>query len=66
MTTIRSARGLSLFSTLLVLSAVWFAAPQASQEDANDGFLLFTTDRDNPFPSGLCRNCEDDRHTWGR
>jgi TolB protein len=59
MTSIRSARGLSLFSTLLVLSLVRFAAPQASQEDANDGFLLFTTDRDNPSNLGMCGNCED-------
>jgi TolB protein len=59
MITTTSARGLSLFSTLLVLSVVWFAAPQASQEDANDGFLLFTTDRDNPSNAGMCGNCED-------
>lgn len=48
-----------LFSTLLVLSFAWFAAPEASQESANDGFVLFTTDRDNPSNLGICSNCED-------
>jgi TolB protein len=57
--TTTTPRASSLFSTLLVLSVVWFAAPRASQEDANDGFILFTTDRDNPSTAGMCANCED-------
>lgn len=48
-----------LVSTLAVLSVAWLAAPLAGQEDANDGFILFTTDRDNPSDAGMCRNCED-------
>ena len=32
----------------------WFAVPHAGQEDANDGFILFTTDRDNPSEQGMC------------
>ena len=34
--TIRNAR--RLFSTLLILSVVWLAAPYASQEEASDQF----------------------------
>jgi len=55
----RNLRGLSLFSTLLVVSLVWWAAPQASQEGANDGFILFVSDRAHPSTRGMCPNCED-------
>ena len=58
MTTITSTRG-SLCSALLVLSLIWLATPQASQENANDGFILFTTDRDNPSVLGMCPGCEE-------
>ncbi len=34
------------------LTVGWFAVPHAGQEDANDGFILFTTDRDNPSAGG--------------
>jgi Tol biopolymer transport system component len=55
----RTARVASLLSTSLILSIIWLAAPLATQEDANDGFILFTTDRDNPSNAGMCGNCED-------
>jgi Tol biopolymer transport system component len=49
------------FSTLALLSAAWLAVPQARQDGANDGFILFTTDRDNPSDLGMCNppQCED-------
>ena len=59
MTDSRRTRRVSLFTALTVLSVVWLAAPHASQETANDGFILFTTDRDNPSVLGMCPNCED-------
>ena len=36
-------------------------SPHARQDGANDGFILFTTDRDNPSPQGMCDppQCED-------
>ena len=39
----------------------WLAAPLAGQDGANDGFILFTTDRDNPSDEGMCDppQCED-------
>ena len=48
-----------LFSTLALLSVAWLAAPLAGQDGANDGFIFFTTDRDNPSNAGMCNNCED-------
>ena len=39
----------------MILSTLWFAAPHASQEGANEGFILFSTDRDSTVrddPSG--------------
>ncbi|MBA2306245.1 MAG: PD40 domain-containing protein [Acidobacteria bacterium] len=59
MTAITRPRRLSLVSTLLVLALGWFAAPHASQGGANNGFLLFTTDRDNPSNAGMCPDCEE-------
>jgi len=56
---ISSARPSVLFSTLVILSVGWFAAPHASQSGANDGFILFTTDRDNPSVLGMCPGCEE-------
>ncbi len=41
-----------LFSTLALLSVAWLAVPHAGQDGANDGFILFTTDRDNPSDAG--------------
>ena len=50
-----------LFSTLALLSVAWLAPPHARQDGANDGFILFTTDRDNPSNDGICNppQCED-------
>lgn len=48
-----------LISILALLSVAWLAAPQAGQKGANEGFILFTTDRDNPSNAGICTNCED-------
>jgi len=49
------------FSTLALLSVTWLAIPHAGQDGANDGFILFTTDRDNPSDLGMCNppKCED-------
>jgi TolB protein len=44
---------------LLILAVGWLAAPRASQPGANDGFLLFVTDRDDPSEDGICATCED-------
>jgi TolB protein len=50
-----------LLSTMVILTVGWFAVPYAGQDSANDGFILFTTDRDNPSPQGMCNppQCED-------
>ena len=57
--TLKSARRLPLCLALLTVSIAGFAAPQASQEDASDQFLLFTSDRAFPSQAGVCGNCED-------
>ena len=58
--TITTVRATRLLIAVFVLSAVWLAAPQAGQEyGANDGIILFITDRDNPSPRGMCGNCEE-------
>lgn len=59
MTTIRHVRAVLLFAICLVLFGLWFAAPHASQEGANEGFILFTSDRAHPSNAGICSNCED-------
>ena len=59
MTRNESGRGLSLVSAFVILSSLWFAAPHASQEGANEGFVLFTSDRANPSMAGTCSDCED-------
>jgi dipeptidyl aminopeptidase/acylaminoacyl peptidase len=50
---------MKLFAILLTLTLCCFAVPYASEQGANDGFILFTSDRDNPSPLGMCPNCED-------
>ena len=45
--------------TFVILSTLWFAAPHASQDGANWGFILFTSDRANPSLAGMCGDCED-------
>lgn len=57
--TTRTLRASTLFTALFVLSAGWLAAPHASQDGANEGFILFTSDRANPSELGICPNCED-------
>jgi TolB protein len=52
-------RHLLLLSPFVVLPLLWGAAPDASQDDANEGFILFTSDRANPSNAGVCSNCED-------
>jgi len=47
-----------LLTTLLILTLGWFAVPYASQKRANDGFILFSTDRDHPSEDVLCPGCE--------
>lgn len=56
--TIQTSPPLTLLASLL-LAVCWFAAPHADQDGANDGFILFTSDRDNPSNAGICVNCED-------
>ena len=46
-------------ATLLTLTLCGFAVPHASEQGANDGFILFTSDRANPSTLGQCPNCED-------
>jgi len=54
-----NGRGLSLVSAFVILSVLWFAAPHASQEGANEGFILFTSDWANPSRDPRCSDCED-------
>lgn len=54
-----SGRGLSLLSAIEILSALWFAAPHASQGGANEGFILFTSEREDPSTAPICGDCED-------
>ncbi len=55
----QGVRGFSLLLAFVILSTLWFAAPHASQEGANEGFILFTSDRANPSTAGNCGDCED-------
>ena len=58
--TTRTLRASTLLTAVFVVSAGWLAVPDARQEHAaNDEFILFTTDRDNPSEAGICSNCED-------
>jgi TolB protein len=61
MKTLNNKQTRVLLSTMVLLTVGWFAVPQAGPEDANDGFILFTTDRDNPSIRGMCDppRCED-------
>jgi len=52
-------RSFGFLATLLTLTLGWFAVPYASQENANEGFILFTSDREYPSTRGICPNCED-------
>src|SRR5687767_13669801 len=58
MTIIKSARGLSRLAAAAAV-LIWLAAPVASQEESNDQFILFTSDRAFPSPAGVCGSCED-------
>ena len=58
MNTIKNEQCRVLPSTLVLLIG-WFAVPDAGQDNANNGFIFFTTDRDNPSNAGVCSNCED-------
>ena len=58
MTTTLRERRTWLFS-ILVLLVGWFAMPYASQDSANEGFILFSTDRDNPDMDKTCPSCEE-------
>ena len=57
--TITIARTSALLAALMTLSSGGIAAPFASQLGANEGFILFTTDRDDPSPLGMCPACEE-------
>ena len=61
MKTLKNKQTRVLLSTMVLLTVGWFAVPHAGQEDANDGFILLTTDRDNPSDQGICNppQCED-------
>ena len=48
-----------LLPVVLLLTAAWSTAPHARQDDANDGFIFFTSDRAHPSNAGQCINCED-------
>ena len=43
----RTTRRLLLLSPFVIVPLLWGAAPGASQEGANEGFILFSTDRDS-------------------
>jgi len=57
MTTHLFPRSTLLATVCLALSAL--VMPGATQDGANDGFILFTSDRANPSSAGICANCED-------
>jgi TolB protein len=57
--TIRTVRGFSALTTLLLLSVPAGTAPHASQEEAKNDFILFSTDRDNPSELTVCAACEE-------
>jgi TolB protein len=61
MTTVSRAVRSPLVPAVLLLAAAVSTAPSARQENANEGFILFTTDRDNPSAQGMCNppQCED-------
>ena len=59
MTRNENGRGSSRVWAFVILSTLWFAAPHASQDGANWGFILFSSDRANPSKAGTCSDCED-------
>lgn len=59
MTDSRRTRRVSLFTALIIGWVAWLAAPYASQEGANEGFILFSTDRDNPCLIEPCGTSEE-------
>ena len=61
MTTFACAVRSRFLLVVVLLVAAWSTVPFAGQENANDGFILFTTDRDNPSDLGMCNppQCED-------
>jgi TolB protein len=58
MTLIQCANHKRVSFIVLILSIVSLAAPQASPDSANEGFILFTSDRKNPNALN-CNDCED-------
>ena len=48
-----------LLSIVVLLSIALLASASAAQDNDNIGFILFTSDRANPSPRGICTNCED-------
>ena len=54
----RITRVPTLLTIVCILTIGWFAAPYASEDGANDGFILFSTDRDNPSEDA-CADCEE-------
>jgi TolB protein len=59
MNAIKDEQSRVLLAMLVLLSAGWLAAPHAGQNGANEGFILFTTDRDNPSALPMCPTCEE-------
>ena len=46
----KTTRRLLLLSPFVIVPLLWGAAPGASQDGANEGFILFTSDRAQPEP----------------
>ena len=59
MTTVSRAVRSPILPVVLLLTAAWSTVPYAHQDNANDGFIFFTSDRDYPSNLGVCNNCED-------
>jgi Tol biopolymer transport system component len=48
-----------LLPVVLLVTAAWSTTPFAGQDNANTGFIFFTSDRAFPSEAGTCNNCED-------
>src|SRR3954453_2330021 len=59
MTTTSRERRTWRYQILVLIVLGWFAMPYASQDNANEGFILFSTDRDNPDTHETCPACEE-------
>jgi hypothetical protein len=59
MTTFSRAIRSRLLPLVVLLTAAWSTTPSAGQDNANDGFIFFTSDRAFPSTAGMCANCED-------